>query len=169
MRPTQESQKGMTLIELLVVVGIVGVLSAMALVNYLVALDKSKQKRTMSDIRAIAIAWESRASDRGAYNAAGASTDVFEWPAEEISQAQLEAILSPTYIRPMARTDGWGNQFQYALDSPVGSGEAAALYAIRSPGKDKVFESSYPVGGTQSFDCDIVFTSGNFVVSPAIK
>jgi len=169
MRLTRKDQKGMTMIELLVVVGIVGVLSAMALVNYLIALDKSKQKKTMADISAIAVAWESRASDRGAYNAAGASTDVFDWPSVALTQTDLEAMLSPTYIRPMARIDGWGHQFEYALDSAPGSGEAAAVYAIRSPGKDGKFDSSYPDSGTQSFDCDIVYTNGNFVVSPAIK
>jgi prepilin-type N-terminal cleavage/methylation domain-containing protein len=169
MRLTRKNQKGMTLIELLVVVGIIGVLSAVALVNYLIALDKSKQKKTMADIQAIAVAWESRASDRGAYNAAGATADVFDWPTVSISQAQLEAMLSPTYIRPMARTDGWGHQFDYALDVASGSGEAAAVYAIRSPGKDGNFDSAYPDNLTKNFDCDIVYANGNFLVYPAIK
>lgn len=169
MRVSRKHQKGLTLIELLVVVGIIGVLSAMALVNYLVALDKSKQKKTMSDIRAIAIAWESRASDRGSYNAAGATPTAFEWPPESLTQAQLEAMLSPTYIRPMARLDGWGHQFGYALDTPTGSGQAAAVYAIRSPGKDGKFETEYPDNQTQRFDCDIVYSNGVFVVTPAVK
>lgn len=169
MDKVRRNQKGLTLIELLVVVGIVGVLSAIAVVNYLVALDKSKQKKTMSDIRAIAIAWESRASDRGAYNAAGAATVAFEWPADQITQDQLEAMLSPTYLRPMPRRDGWGFQFDYALDSPSGSGQSAAIYAIRSPGKDGKFESEYPSDKTQRFDCDIVYSNGVFVVTPSVK
>jgi hypothetical protein len=120
-------------------------------------------------MRAIAIAWEGRASDRGAYNAAGAAANVFDWPSEQLTQTQLEAMLSPTYIRPMARTDGWGHQFEYAVDTAGGSGSTAAIYAIRSPGKDGQFESDYPSDRTQSFDCDIVYSNGTFVVSPAVK
>jgi hypothetical protein len=123
----------------------------------------------MADMRAIAIAWEGRASDRGAYNAAGATGDAFEWPSEQLTQANLETMLSPTYIRPMARTDGWGHQFEYAVDTATGSGNGAAIYAIRSPGKDGIFETSYPTDKTQSFDCDIVYSNGTFVVSPAVK
>lgn len=164
----REHQRGLTLIELLVVVGIVGVLSAMAIVNYLIALDKSKQKKTMADIRSIASAWEARATDRGSYSAAG-QTMAFVWPTEEISGADLEEILTPTYIRPMAREDGWGFPLEYGLDVAVGSETGATVYAIRSPGRDGIFETTYPTATTARFECDIVFSNGQFVVIPAVK
>jgi general secretion pathway protein G len=144
------------------------VLSAIAIVNYLVALDKSKQKKTMADIRSIASAWEARATDKGAYSAAGQSPD-FVWPDEQISGEALSAILSPTYIRPMARKDGWGFPLEYGLDLPVGNALGATVYAIRSTGRDGVFESSYPLKETTRFECDIVFSNGQFVVMPATK
>lgn len=163
-----KNQKGLTLIELLVVVAIVGVLSAIAIVNYMVALDKTKQKKTMADMRAIGIAWESRATDRGSYSAAGQGP-AFVWPSDPITGAELESILSPTYMRPMPRRDGWGSEFGYALDSAIGSGTGAATYAIRSPGRDGLFEDEYPTYTTVRFECDIVFSNGQFVVTPSIK
>ena len=163
-----KNQKGFTLIELLVVVAIIGVLSAIAIVNYMVALDKSKQKKTMADMRAIAVAWESRATDRGSYSAAGQGP-AFLWPAEPITGTELETILTPTYIRPMTRRDGWGFEFEYALDSAVGGETGGSIYAIRSPGRDGLFQDQYTSRTTNRFECDIVYSNRQFVVAPAYK
>ena len=44
-------QKGFTLIELLIVVAIIGIIAALLIPNFLDALQKAKQKRTVADMR----------------------------------------------------------------------------------------------------------------------
>lgn len=160
------ARQGFTLIEILIVVGIIGVLAAIAIWNYFVAIDRSKTKKTMEDMRTIAVAWEARATDRGMYNAAGQSGGTFAWPPEPVTASQLESILVPTYVRELSKQDAWGHGYEFAVDQPIGSANTASIYAIRASGKDGVFESSYTPGVTTSFDCDIVYSNGSFIVRP---
>ena len=65
-------QSGFTLIELLIVVAIIGIIAAIAIPNLLNAIDRSKQKRTMADMRSIGTACEEYAIDNNFYpNTAG--------------------------------------------------------------------------------------------------
>ena len=89
----RRNQKGFTLIELLIVVAIIGILAAIAIPNLLTAMKRSKQKRTMADMRTIATAWEARATDVNRYNAAGVTL-----PTVSVSAATLGNYLSPTYV-----------------------------------------------------------------------
>src|SRR6185436_9506755 len=77
--------RGFTLLELMVVVAIIAILAAIAIVNYRAALNRAKQKRTVADMRNIAVAWEARASELARYNAAG-----FTFPSESFSYGQLK-------------------------------------------------------------------------------
>lgn len=155
--------RGFSVIELLIAAGIIAVIAAIALGNYFNAIHRSKQKRTMADIRSVAVAWESRAVDTKQYNAAGAA---FSLPATPLSYQEMVTMLSPTYIRTLPAADGWGFPLQFRVDQGIGSGTPAALYAIRSPGRDGVYSGSYQDGPTTNYDCDIVYSGGQFLLYP---
>lgn len=159
----RRSQRGFTMLEILVVVAIIGTLAAIAIWNYWLSIQRAKQRRTMADIRTIATAWESRAADVHGYNAAAA----YAWPSQPVTSAELQEMLAPTYVRTFPVKDGWGNPFDFGSDQPVGGGERAEVYAVRSPGKDGMIEGSYPLTVTRYFDCDIIYSNGAFVVAPS--
>src|SRR5437762_3107360 len=87
-------QKGFTLLELLVVCAIIGIIASIAIPNLLVAIQRSKQRRTMVDMRSIATAWEARNSEAGRYNAAGVANGV-EGADQLITLANLQTMLEP--------------------------------------------------------------------------
>ncbi len=161
---SKRSSIGLSLIELLVVLAIVGILSAIAIFNYRQGIERTKQKRTMADIRTIASAWESRASERGNYNAAGVT--LFTWPANPVSEQEMQVLLSPTWIRQLPMKDGWERKLDFALDEGVGAAQRAGVYAIRSRGRDGAIDPQYPISETTEIDCDIVFSNGMFTVRP---
>lgn len=150
-------QKGFTLIELLIVVAIIGVLAAIAIPNLLAAVNRSRQKRSMADMRTIATAWEARATDVNAYNAAGVS-----WPAANALVTSID-FLAPTYIKKVPIYDGWNVEFR------VSSGNVFS-YTVKSYGADKA-ESTTTTSAptavvTDRFDCDIILANGYFVQYP---
>lgn len=162
-RRLKPGSRGFTILEILVVVAILGILSAIAIWNYYLSIQRARQKRTIADMRTISVAWESRAADTHAYNAAAAP---FEFPEIHLTPAELQEMLSPTYIRTMPNLDAWGNPLDFGLGEAVG-GPRTEEYAIRCLGRDGQADADYSVTETEDFDCDIVYSNGTFVVYPS--
>ncbi len=161
-----KKQQGFTLIELLVVVAIIAIISAIAIPNLLVAIARSRQRRSMSDMRTIATAWEARNVEVGRYNAAGAGLPGISQPVDTMA---LASVLAPTYVKVMPIYDGWGHLFNFYIDQPWTSNMKAQSYVIVSAGRNGTFSSSVTPGAFNNFDCDIVFSNGFFITYPGVQ
>jgi len=140
---------GFTLIELLIVVAIIGIIAAIAIPNLLNAIDRSKQKRTMADMRSVGTACEEYSIDNNFYPVQTTQGDV----------TGIAANLTPTYIKVVPDKDGWNWNIQY------GSAAGGSGYTVRSLGKDGSKNGNS--GQTQDFNCDIVFQVGQFTAYPS--
>jgi general secretion pathway protein G len=144
------------------VLAIIGILAAIAIPNLLTALAKAKQKRTLLDIKTIAIAWEARAVDINRYNAAGS----IEGVSVPLSIDTLASALEPTYSKSIPKRDGWGQPFTCLIDQAWGTTAPAARYVIISGGADQQISSGISEGPFSNFACDIIYTNGVFLTYP---
>ncbi len=84
-----------------------------------------------------------------------------------ISYENVVQLLVPKYIGAVPELDGWGQPYQFAMNSNLRSG---STLGIRSPGKDGTFDTDdYIIGpyDVEDFDRDLVWTDGFFARWPA--
>jgi general secretion pathway protein G len=144
---------------LVLAVAFLGIVAAILVPNFLDALQKAKQKRTMGDLRNLGTAIESYRVDEG------------EAPPAD-SVAGLTEYLVPTYLESVPETDGWENPIRYVCwsEDPVIGG--CTTYRLVSGGRDGVLEhedlqayGEAPFPPTD-YDRDLVLADGYFVRYP---
>ena len=144
----RSSSKGFTLIELLIVVAIIGIIAAIAIPNLLNAIQRGKQKRTMSDMRSVGTAVESYQVDNGVPPNVASSADI----------QVLAATVTPTFIKQLPKGDGWGRPMDWTY--------SADEYTVRSFGKDGKTAASLVTGPTTAFNADLMYSNGQFIAFP---
>lgn len=172
----RRNRQGFTLIELIIVVAVIGIIAAILIPNLLDSLQKTKQKRTMADMRDLGAAWMSWLTDQASAAAAGASTKTYNFTAlsETLTADELMNTLyiSPNmfYTRNVPSRDGWARPFDYRWS---GDPSKATVIGIRSYARDGAegpngSGGDYPMGPflTSDYDQDIVWADGYFVTYP---
>jgi general secretion pathway protein G len=156
-------QKGFTLIELLIVVAIIGLLAAIAIPNLMSAIQRSRQKRGMGDIRTMATAFNMHYLDTDHYPIGETTFRGFTGP--------VYWAIVPAYRKSLPLHDAWQKPYGYAS---TGNGSDFGLVCT---GSDGLFEDrgnisvfvNMPRTLTHCFENDVVWTDDGFSILPEGK
>jgi type II secretion system protein G len=167
LRRLRNRQRGFTLIELLIVVAIIGIIAALLIPNFLDALQKAKQKRTVADIRNVGTAQMSWLTDQIAAAAAGAGTTTVSLGQYTISSVStLTSLLVPQYVQKIPENDGWKTPVEYYLTTDFSQKKIMLTRSLGQIGEEDT--DSYTAGAFEptDYEQDIVWADGFFVRWP---
>lgn len=162
------SRQGFTLIELMIVVAIIGIIAVLLIPNFLDAIQKAKQKRTVSDQKVIGTAMMNWLAEQASAAAAGmpAALDVADYTGtRDIDLIRSE--LTPMAIQDIPERDAWKKDYLLILDIADPNREQVML--VGSGGRDNSdVDGTYNYGSFNptDFDQDIIWADGFFVHWP---
>jgi prepilin-type N-terminal cleavage/methylation domain-containing protein len=162
-------QKGFTLIELLIVVAIIGIIAALLIPNFLDALQKAKQKRTVADERNTGTAMFSWLTDQlGAAAAGQTGTVTVSLYGTAKTVGAVETILVPQYLQSVPAKDGWKHDYVYYLKTGTSVLDKQVMLIFSSGRDTNTIGTSYTVQAFDptDYDQDIVWADGFFVRWP---
>jgi prepilin-type N-terminal cleavage/methylation domain-containing protein len=154
--------KGFTLIELLIVIAIIGIVAAIAIPNLLTALQKSKLKATIGDMKSIGTAIESYMTDNSMAPGGGDFNLI----------ADISIFLAPFYIKVIPDRDAWNGFLNYESGA---LGLNQLRYSIISYGRGGVSNgvninnNGYIITSLEDFENDLCFSNGVFTQAPKVK
>ena len=172
-RRRDSGHRGFTLIEILIAVAIIGVIVAILVPNLLDALQKSRQKRTLMDMRSLGTAWFSWLTDEMSAAAAG-SSKTFDFNLLEAKldvDALLTTLFNPdgvSYISTVPQTDGWGHDYDFVWAGDLLKNNVIGIRSFGRDGSEGPSMNPYPYGpfNTTHYEEDIVWVDGVFVRFP---
>ncbi len=145
---------GLEKIAVMPVVFAAGVVSAIAIPNFIRALQNSKQMRSLGDLKQLGAAIEMYRTEKGYY------------PKYKTFQSLLTDREFQGYFNSrIPQKDGWGNLFLYTIS------ESGDHYYLASAGKDGKYEGndqrgSYFLTSMNAFNRDVIYSNGEFVYGP---
>lgn len=125
-----------------ILVAIVVLICAIAVPNLRSALQRDRQKRSVTAMRSLGAALESYRASTGGY------------PASEGGGAAALASLAPREMSAPPLQDGWHRPFSYIAVAQAGA-TLPTTYTLISYGKDGIYQG-FQNEITRYFDCDLI-------------
>jgi len=146
MRPCRRTS-GFSLVELMITLVVIAVVAAVAIPAMLFAIDRSKQRATLSDMRSLGAAISRYSLDHAYYPNGG------------LTAAELIPYLHEYGGERLRAVDRWSNAFDYVSDGRT-------FYSILSFGRDGIDGEDIDFDHRNDFNRDIVYAGGQFLATP---
>lgn len=141
-------------------VAVVGIIAAIAIPNLLDAIERSRQKRAMGEIKEVATGIQSYRADHETIPVVG-QVQGEGWHFVEIRE--LERSLVPDSVRALPPADPWGQPYRYGFTAD------GKDFCLISGGGDRTITTADPPAGiveTHCYESDIIWLNDGAVQWP---